>query len=130
MKPSIKRTLITLAGLLLAACHGGPPSGRELEGRLRVALRSWTPDPQSAQFRNIYRGKVIKGMANICGELSTKDTHGSYTGYRTFQAVWIEEPRAAPGKQELRVMLIDSDGRDDAKMICTIDRLVEERGQI
>lgn len=72
----------------------------------------------------------LGGLLHIEAGASLLDAHGSYTGYRTFQAVWIEEPRAAPGKQELRVMLIDSDGRDDAKMICTIDRLVEERGQI
>lgn len=126
----MRRTLITLAAMLLAACHSGPPTGHELEGRLRVALHSWTPDPQSVQFRNIYQGKVIKGIADICGELNAKDAQGSYTGYRSFQAIWIDEPLVAPGKQELRVMLIDGDGKDTATMFCAVERQLEKRGRI
>lgn len=124
----MKRTLITLAALLLAACHSGPPSGRELEDRLRVALQEWTPDPQSVQFRNLHRGRVYKGIADICGELNARDARGSYTGYRTFQAIWVDESSAAPGTHKLRVMLIDSDGKDTAAMFCAIDKLIDKRG--
>ena len=43
-------------------------------------------DPDSAEFRDKHRGKLVYGQIAMCGEVNAKNAFGGYVGYRRFIA--------------------------------------------
>ncbi len=83
----MKRALIALAALPLAACQfiPGQPEYEIAQAQEHVAAD--LADPDSAKFRSVKKLRtILNGAENfsICGEINVKNSFDAYTGFRRF----------------------------------------------